>query len=717
MKKLLVLLAVSMFAVSASGLYEDFENPGSVKMTLNDGQTVTGGYLTGFDTYPATVGLLDGTYPAAVDAPITIEATYNMLGSTYSWASIMVVVGADSSYETPTGLAVTWHHQAYGGRLQVEELISGSWGGGWWIENGWSPPGYDPALDYKLTIVDYGTSLDLGLEEVGNPANNFLVTEIDISTYTRAGDNLLLGNFYNTDAGIDEVLVLGASLPVGDIAPASLSISEPSGSDTYVITLTEEIPGDAEFRVYLHPSLLDSGGLAQATVAPAKAGDPNTALDILFNSANWDTPVTVTVTAFDDAIGEEPVDLTLSHSLVLVSGGPVDPETDPNWANAGFANDTVSVAVGDDDQRYAITINEIDPCGIEVSEQGATSDVYTVVLEKQPTITVTVDIDTDGQTTTNPTSLTFVSGDWNVPKTVTVTAVDDTAGEDDPHLGYITNSVPIPAFVAGTVTTEDFEDEIDLKVTLDPNHYVVDGYLRGSMRYPISSSRVDGSHPGFTKIEATFNMLGSTYSWAGPQIQIGRDDRTGVYFDCLTIFWAHTAYGGRLDVSAIDESAYAENYYATNGLSPADYDTSTDYVMTVIDYRTSLDVTIAEAADPCNNFTVTGIDISGYVRAGDYVGIGQLYNSNENYRGGGIEDLTVTDGQVLSAEESEWLAAPVEVVAPGDGNASIADNDCRDGRATLEGDIDGDCDVDLADLARMAANWVDCTLPNVPGCI
>jgi len=438
-------------------------------------------------------------------------------------------------------------------------------------------------------------------------------------------------------------------------------------------------------------------------------------LDILFNSANWDTPVTVTVTAFDDAIGEEPVDLTLSHSLVLVSGGPVDPETDPNWANAGFANDTVAVAVGDDDQRYAIKINEIDPCGIEVSEQGATSDIYTVVLEKQPTITVTVDIDTDGQTTTNPTSLTFVSGDWNVPKTVTVTGVDDTAGEDDPHLGSITNSVPVN--IAGSVIFEDFEDEVGLQVTLDPNHYVIDGYLRGSQRYPISSSLVDGGHGGITKIEATFNMLGSTYSWAGPQIQIGRDSRTDVYFDCLTIFWAHTAYGGRLDVSEIDESVYGANYYASNGLSPADYDPSSDYVMTVIDYGSSLDVSVAEVGNLTNNFTVTGIDISGYVRAGNNVGIGQLNNSHDGGLGGGIEDLTVTDGPASGSEEFEWINAPVEIAAPGDGNASIADNDCRDGRATLEGDIDGDCDVDLADLARMAANWVDCTLPNVPGCI
>ena len=210
MRKLIVLLIVSMLCASASAVvyYEDFGDPCNVQMTLNNGQTVTGGYLTGFDAYPLTLGTLDGTYAASPANPITIETTYNMLQTTYSWGSVAVVVGSDGVAETPTGLTVTWHHQAYGGRLQVEEVVAGGWGGGWYVQNGIAPAGYDPALDYKLTVVDYGTSLDLGLEEVGNPANNFLVTGIDISGYARPGNSISVGNFYNTLAGIDEVTVI-----------------------------------------------------------------------------------------------------------------------------------------------------------------------------------------------------------------------------------------------------------------------------------------------------------------------------------------------------------------------------------------------------------------------------------------------------------------------------------------------------------------------------
>ena len=132
--------------------------------------------------------------------------------------------------------------------------------------------------------------------------------------------------------------------------------------------------------------------------------------------------------------------------------------------------------------------------------------------------------------------------------------------------------------------------------------------------------------------------------------------------------------------------------------------------MTVVDYGASLDVTVAEVADPCNNFTVTGIDVSGYVRPGDGIGIGLTLAGGGN--GGGIEEITVTDGQTLSTEELEWLAAPVEFVGSGDGNASIEDNDCRADRATQPGDLDDDCDVDLADFAVLAADYMDCVKPN-----
>ncbi|AFY48280.1 putative extracellular nuclease [Nostoc sp. PCC 7524] len=75
-----------------------------------------------------------------------------------------------------------------------------------------------------------------------------------------------------------------------------------------------------------------------------------------------------------------------------------------------------------------------------VTEGGAT-DTYTVVLNVlQPTADVIITINTDSQLTTSPTILTFTPQNWNVPQTVTVTAVDDLTIEGN-HSGSITYTV------------------------------------------------------------------------------------------------------------------------------------------------------------------------------------------------------------------------------------------------------------------------------------
>jgi len=70
-----------------------------------------------------------------------------------------------------------------------------------------------------------------------------------------------------------------------------------------------------------------------------------------------------------------------------------------------------------------------------VTEGGAT-DSYTVVLTSQPTANVTITINPGSQLTVSPTTLTFTPANWNVPQTVTVTAVDDALAEGT-HTGTI----------------------------------------------------------------------------------------------------------------------------------------------------------------------------------------------------------------------------------------------------------------------------------------
>jgi Ca2+-binding RTX toxin-like protein len=62
--------------------------------------------------------------------------------------------------------------------------------------------------------------------------------------------------------------------------------------------------------------------------------------------------------------------------------------------------------------------------------EGGANDTYTVVLDTAPTADVTITLNpANGQASTNVTSLTFTSANWNVAQTVTVSAVNDTVGE------------------------------------------------------------------------------------------------------------------------------------------------------------------------------------------------------------------------------------------------------------------------------------------------
>ena len=74
----------------------------------------------------------------------------------------------------------------------------------------------------------------------------------------------------------------------------------------------------------------------------------------------------------------------------------------------------------------------------EVVEGGA-GDTYTLVLNREPTGNVDVTITPDAQTQLDVTLATFTPADWDVPQTITVTAVDDAVSEGT-HFSYIVHT-------------------------------------------------------------------------------------------------------------------------------------------------------------------------------------------------------------------------------------------------------------------------------------
>lgn len=110
---------------------------------------------------------------------------------------------------------------------------------------------------------------------------------------------------------------------------------------------------------------------------------------------------------------------TLTNHLTLAWSSVAGPDSDELY---GADEASLSLAA------VAIPAVLIEPTSVVMAEGGATG-AYTVVLEIQPSATVVIDIATSGQTTVNPTTLTFTPADWGTAQSVTVIAVDDPMAE------------------------------------------------------------------------------------------------------------------------------------------------------------------------------------------------------------------------------------------------------------------------------------------------
>lgn len=171
---------------------------------------------------------------------------------------------------------------------------------------------------------------------------------------------------------------------------------------------------------------------ADQTVNLAVSGTGISAGDYSLSSATITIPAggttgSITFTVVDDTLSEgtETATLTISNpSAGIILGSTI----------------TQNISITDNDTVLPPGVSLIQSGGsTDVTEGGAT-DSYTLALNSQPNADVTITTAADSQVTANPASVIFTSVNWNVPQTVTVTAVDDTIYEG-PHTGTITHSV------------------------------------------------------------------------------------------------------------------------------------------------------------------------------------------------------------------------------------------------------------------------------------
>ena len=146
------------------------------------------------------------------------------------------------------------------------------------------------------------------------------------------------------------------------------------------------------------------------------------------------SPGTASASDFTAGTAALTIDAGETSGTATLSLTPVDDRIDEDdetvtvtGTASGLTVTGAEVTITDDDTRGV----RVPDTSVEFGEGG--SGTYTVVLESQPTATVTVGISVagDSDVTVFPPSLEFTTGDWSTVRTVTVSAAHDADAADD----------------------------------------------------------------------------------------------------------------------------------------------------------------------------------------------------------------------------------------------------------------------------------------------
>ena len=313
------------------------------------------------------------------------------------------------------------------------------------------------------------------------------------------------------------------------VASNNATTTEAGGTSEFTLALDSQ--PTAEVRIDLA-----SSDATEGTVAPAR---------LTFTAQNWNQPQTVRATGVDDAV----VDGDQDYAIEAVAAS-----TDPVYE--GIAAD-VALTNRDDDQN-----------GISVSQRALTlaenggSETYTLVLTSEPTSDVRVTPrSNDPNAATVSAALTFTPANWNQPREVTVTGVND--GVDNPN-GQ--RSATITHAVSGADYNGIAVDDVALTVTdgggiaaplftsgtafSTPENSTATGYsaqadtAQGSVTYAIT----DGADQALFAIDAN---SGEVSFRAAPDYESPRDADVDNRYNFTVTATANSAAGRATAIQAV----------------------------------------------------------------------------------------------------------------------------------------------------------------------
>nr|WP_304650685.1 FG-GAP-like repeat-containing protein [Synechocystis sp. LEGE 06083] len=317
----------------------------------------------------------------------------------------------------------------------------------------------------------------------------------------------------------------------------------------------------------------------------------------------------------------------------------------------------------------------------QVTEGGAT-DSYTVVLNVQPSADVTIALNGGTQLSTNVTSLTFTSANWDVPQTVTVTAVDDTVGEG-PHQGVITSTVSSTDLSYNGLTVASVVAQItDNDLPTTPRIYIA--------QTGIANAQTGTANP-FNGIDIGFYSAPTLADLDGDgdlDVIIGEQDGTLNYYE---------------NTGSSTAPVYTERTGTANPFNGIDIGTYSSPTFADIDGDGDLDAIIGDSYGTLNYYENTGSSTAPVYTertgtANPFNGIDVGTYSSPTFAdidGDGDLDAIIgeSDGTLNYYENTGSSTAPVYTERTGTANP-FNGIDVRTYSSPTLADIDGDGDLD-----------------------
>jgi hypothetical protein len=316
-----------------------------------------------------------------------------------------------------------------------------------------------------IATIDFTVSIDQ------SDPNNPITVVYTISGGNENGTGATLTFPANTTALTQTVSVTtNGDTAVEADEPITVTLSTPSSNGTIVKAVgTSSFTNDDSSTISINdPTDVLEGDSGVATINFAVTlgqADPNNPItvDYLISGGNQNgTGGTLTFAANTSTLTQT-VPVTTNGDIIVQADLPVTVTLSNPSANASLAADNVGESSFIDDDVAGFTVT---PLSLATAE-GGVFQTFTVVLDAAPASDVVLDVvssDTS-EGTVSPASITFTTGNYNLPRTVTVTPFNDPLVDGDQNYDITVSVDPVisndffDALASATVNVTNADDD------------------------------------------------------------------------------------------------------------------------------------------------------------------------------------------------------------------------------------------------------------------